>query len=75
MPLLDTTISRGKEKGHCGRLRDTRALQTVPTRSAVTRSESRNFTWNIALRYGARVFVSDKQKLLLLPLSVLVFGE
>ena len=40
MPLLDTTISRGKERGHCGRLRDTRALQTVPTRSAVMRSES-----------------------------------
>jgi hypothetical protein len=41
----------------------------------VMRSESRNFTWNIALRYGARVFVSDKQKPLLLPLLLLVLGD
>jgi hypothetical protein len=75
MPLLDTTISRGKERRHCGRLRDTGALHIVPTRSAVMRSESRNFTWNIALLYGASVFVSDKHNPQLLPLALLVLGE
>jgi hypothetical protein len=62
MPLLDTTISRGKERGHCGRLLDTRALQTVPTSCAVVRSESGNFTCCNALRKGARVSASNKLK-------------
>jgi hypothetical protein len=49
MPLLETTISSGKECRHCGGLRDTRALLILPTSSVVTRSEPGNSSWNIAL--------------------------